>query len=129
MTRLFQGQITDGKLLLDNKADFTGHLQSLDGKRVEVTVEKYRRKRTVDQNSYFHGVVIPLIAKETGEDPETVKAFLKEKFAAKLPAFKTWIPKPTHLMDTVEMTELVERSRVWASEFLNTTIPDPQQVE
>jgi hypothetical protein len=31
-------------------------------------------------------------------------------------------------MDTIEMTELVERSRVWAGEFLKIAIPEPGEV-
>jgi hypothetical protein len=123
----FPGTITDGKLLLDSKADFTAHLHTLEGRRVEISVEKFVKHRTNNQNRYFHGVVIPVIQQETGEDPEKIKAFLKEKFGAKIVTFDSWIPKPTHLMDTVELTELVEGSRLWANEFLKVNIPDPNE--
>jgi len=128
MTPLFDGTIKDGKLLLDKGPKFREYLSSLNGKRVQVTVEKIKHTRSNGQNRYFHGVTCKVIADRTGTDLEVVKAFLKEQFGAKVFFGNKWVPKPTHLMDTLEMVELCDKSRVWAAEFLNTTIPLPGEV-
>jgi hypothetical protein len=40
----FQGIITEGKLLLDNKPQFQSHLHTLGGKRIEVSVERFQEE-------------------------------------------------------------------------------------
>jgi hypothetical protein len=128
MTPLFDGTIKDGKLLLDKGPKFPEYLFSLNGKRVQVTVEKFRQIRSGPQNRYFHGVTCKVIADATGTDLEVVKAFLKENFGAKVFFGNKWVPKPTHLMDPLEMAQLCDGSRVWALEFLNVIIPLPGEV-
>jgi hypothetical protein len=74
----FNGTIKEGKLFLDKAEQFRQHLHTFPtGKRVELTVERFVQKRTLPQNAYLHSVIIPMIAKETGQDAETVKGFLK----------------------------------------------------
>lgn len=42
------------------------HEWSIEGKRVEVTVEKLKHPHTNSQNRYYHGVVVKTIAQHTG---------------------------------------------------------------
>ena len=73
MTPLFTATIEPGKLSfvgLQMERDFGGYLHTLEGRRVTVTVEKEKRKRSNPLNRYYWGVVLQLIAEHTGEDPE-----------------------------------------------------------
>lgn len=54
------------------------------GDLVSVTITSKRPKRTVQQNSYYWGVYLPAIAKETGEyDLERLHTLFKGKFLTK----------------------------------------------
>ena len=72
MSPIFGGTICDNKLMLDKGESFRQYLAGLNGKRVQVTVEKIKHKRTHSQNAYYHGVVVKLISQHTGHDPEQV---------------------------------------------------------
>jgi len=129
MNQVFLGTIREGKLFLDKAGQYKAHLQSFPNeKRVEVTVQKLTHPRTNQQNRYFHGVVCKLISDSTGTDLEVVKNFLKGECGAKVFFGNTWVPKPTHLMDTLEMVELCDKAIAWAAEFLGVKIPLPGEV-
>jgi hypothetical protein len=123
----FPGQITNGKLLLDQAPAFREYLQSLEGKRVDVTVARQLRKRTNDQNRYYW-FILDLISKETGQDPLSLHDAFKFRFSGKITVKGLVIPQSTKTRDTVEFTNYIESIRVWAAEFLNMNIPDPCEV-
>jgi hypothetical protein len=120
----FSGTIQSGKLLLDHKPDFQAHLQTLEGKRVKVSVEKYRRKRTLDQSAYYW-LILGYIAKETGQDPQSLHEAFKYRFSSKVTIKGLVIPQSTTRKDTLEFTEYIENVRQFAREFLNINTPDP----
>lgn len=124
MTPIFPGTVQNGKLLLDNKADFTNHLLSLEGKRVEVTVEKYRRKRTVDQNSYYW-LILDMISKETGQDPLSLHQAFKFRFSGKITVKGLLVPQSSKALDTIDFSTYVDNIKSWAREFLNMELPSP----
>ena len=126
MTPTFHGTVNQGKLLLDDKPNFTGHLHMLEGRRVEVTVAKFRKKRTVDQNAYYW-LILDMISKETGQDPLSLHDAFKFRFSGKITVKGLVVPQSTKMKDTVEFTNYIEQIREWAREFLHMEIPDPQQ--
>jgi hypothetical protein len=83
MTPLFIATIQAGELAFYDRLKFRFHLQSLEGKRVTVTVEKEKRKRSNQQNKCYWRGVLQLIAEHTGEDPENIHEALKAHFAPK----------------------------------------------
>jgi hypothetical protein len=134
MTPIFDGTIRDSKLFLDKGERFKQYLAGLNGKRVQVTVEKIKHTRTHSQNAYYHGVVVKLIAQHTGHDPEQIHEALKHMFSPKWymkmrdgePARS--VPTSTARLDTLEFVEYTEKCRVWATEFLGLQIPLPGEV-
>ena len=109
------------------------YLHTLNGKRVELTVEKLKHPRTNSQNRYYWGVVVHEIAKHTGHDPEQVHELLKQMFSPKwhYPAGligAAGIPTSTTRLDTLEFTDYIEKCRLWANEFLGLQIPLPGEV-
>jgi hypothetical protein len=133
MTIVFLGQVKDGKLSLDKAGQFKDYLHTLNGKRVELTVEKLKHPRTNSQNRYYWGVVVHEIAKHTGHDPEQIHELLKQMFSPKwhYPAGligAAGIPTSTTRLDTLEMTDYIEKCRLWANEFLGLNIPLPGEV-
>jgi hypothetical protein len=135
MNYIFDGTIRDSKLFLDKGEKFKQYLAGLNGKRVQVTVEKIKHSRTLQQNKYYWGVVVKLIAQHTGHDPEQIHELLKQKFSPKwhwnTPVTITptlSVPTSTTRLDTLEFVEYTEKCRIWANEFLNLNIPLPGEV-
>lgn len=100
-----------------------------------ITMEKDFGKRSLSQNAYLHGVVIPLVfegLREAGfdevkdnEDAKTVikNLFLKEKISNGIETFE--IIKDTHKLSTKEMVKFIEEVCKWAAEYLSINIPAP----
>jgi hypothetical protein len=135
MNYIFDGTIRDNKLMLDKAESFRQHLTNLNGKRVQVTVEKIKHSRTTDQNRYYFGVVVKLISQHTGHDPEQIHELLKYMFSPKwhalIPPMATEraIPTSTTRLDTIAFVEYTEKCRMWANEFLGLQIPLPGEVD
>ena len=99
--------------------------------KVEVTIEKWKDQRSVQQNRYYWGVVVKIISDDTGNDPETVHEFLKAKF---LPARETIIKDEkrilagcTHDLNKDNFfADYVDPIRAWYAEF--GYIPDPNEI-
>jgi hypothetical protein len=128
LTPTFQATIQSGKLLLDDKHRFLNYLTGLDGKRVEVKVEREKRRRSNNQNSYYWGVVLKLITDHTGAEPEDIHAALKMHFCPKRFIGNLVAPSSTARLDTVDFEAYLEKVRRWAAEELSINIPDPNQV-
>ena len=126
MTPTFAGTIQDGKLTLDKKAEFAGHLHTLNGKRVNVTVEKQMRRRTLDQNAWYWGVVLKLISEHTGQDAQSLHEAFKFMFSDKITIKGLVIAKSSRTRDTIDFSEYCENIRQWARAFLGVEIPDPK---
>jgi hypothetical protein len=124
--------IKQGKLHFDNLEQFKDYLRTFpDEKRVEVTVDKVKHPRSNQQNRYYHGVVVKLIAKHTGYPVEDVHQALKTMFLTK----DIWFNKrgltitgSSAALDTVAFVEYTEKCRVWANEFLGLNVPLPGEV-
>jgi hypothetical protein len=98
---------------------------------------RHERPRLSDlQRGYWFAVVVPMIAEETGDDEDGVHDDLLRELGPKvLP--KRWRNKKTGKrrqltrrpsimsLNTAQMTDLIDRTRQWAGEFLNLEIPAP----
>ena len=137
-TPIFEAHTVKGKLkMLDHvRAGIKRWISTFaDGTKVEITIKKYRKKRTNLQNSYYWAVVIPILADHVGHDnPEDMHEDLKLYFnpiKSKLnPSNK--IGGTTTKLSTEEFfsaeTSYVERICRWASEQ-GVFIPPPERVE
>lgn len=120
--------------MLDKGQKFRDYLTGLEGKRVQVSVEKITRKRSLSQNKYYHAVVVKLIAEHTGHDPEQIHELLKFRFSPRSEMSlsgtqsATNIPTSTTRLDTIAFVEYTEKCRMWANEFLGLQIPLPGEI-
>ena len=107
------------------------HLIPFRGQTVEVTVERRRKRRTQEQNAYYWGVVIRMIAEECGyrtaEEQQGVHNALREMFLPR--KGKLQIASSTATLDTVQFTDYIEQVRQWAAEELGIYIPDPNEAK
>jgi len=135
MTPLYYGTIQNGKMHLSRteRALFVDYLKTLEGKEIQILVEKRKDQRTVSQNNYMWGVVYKLICDHTGDDLTSFHEWAKDKFLGKKTVVIGGEPREV-TMSTTDLTkdEIFERYidpiRAWAARELEVSIPDPQRV-
>lgn len=96
-----------------------------------VRIIKYAKNRTLEQNRLVHKL-FSIIAEDTGNTPEFIKIFLKERLLSPVIVEGTIngevIPKyslpETSRMTTKELSEFVEKIYAWAHE-LDIPLPHP----
>ena len=104
------------------------------------TLTKPKSNRTNQMNSYYWGVMIKMIAEETGYDDDQVHVLMKQQFGVyELLSIDTdamlggvdfeGIPKSTAKYTVEEMQEYWLKIMRWAAEFLNLQIPEPGEVD
>lgn len=113
----FFGEIIDGKLEIENFSDWAARIHALDGEKIMIKIEKRRKLRSLEQNSYFHGVLLPLLSDELGYTPQEMKGVLKWKFEI----------KHTSELSTVEFEDFTRKVREWASAELGIYLPSPNE--
>ena len=138
-TPIFEGDIIDGKLrLLDHvKKSISLWCRTFKtGTHIEIKITKYRNKRTNEQNRYYWGVVIPILADHFGHDnSEDMHEDLKLKFnpiKSKIEAEKI-IGGTTTKLSTVDFysaeDSYIERICRWAAMEYSVYVPPPQKKE
>lgn len=134
-TEVKQGKLTRNRKLI---MDVIG---SFEGKVIEITIQKKRKKRSNPQNRYYWGLLVPfwrkLLLEEWGEvhTNESTHEFLKMNFGYNEKVdestgeiFRT--PRSTTENSTVEMEEYHEVLRQKAFEMFGAAIPLPnEQIE
>ena len=139
----FLARIAKGSFIIKEKEKFLEFLKKLEEKEVILSVEQKRKIRSNEQNRYFHGVIVKMIAIETcGEDFtesdfEGIKYALKAEHLGTEPVHigkKTWFKaKSTADLTTVEFEDLNRKCRQWAATMpedggLGLYIPLPNEV-
>lgn len=136
---IFEGDIVDGKLKLfpHVRESISRWCQTFkSGSHVDITIRKHKEKRTNEQNRYYFGVVIPILADQFGYDnPEDIHADLKRLFnpiESKIMPGET-IGGTTTTLSTVEFMaaddSYVERICRWAATEHGVFIPPPEKIE
>ena len=123
----------NGKLHLDNPALFRAALKKRQG-RVSVTVESEESTRSDRAHRYYFGVVLKLIAEETGHTIDDLHEVFKSEWNSKTllwtdPATgemtEKRIPQTTTKLKVSEFFDYVEHVRHYAAESLGIVTPDP----
>lgn len=111
---------------------FHKHFESFkEGDHVFVTIEKITREkqRSLDQNAYYWGVVVKILAGETGYTKDEMHEALKVKFLT----YENVKGIPTVLstadLNTKQFEVYLEMVRRWAAMDLGVVIPEPNQVD
>ena len=132
----YYGRVTNGILNISNRYFFDESIKKYEGKDVCISIEKKKRKRSLSQNAYYHGVVVGLIKEgfvsmgHDGIDSQNVHAFLTGRFLFKEIINENGgdvirIPMGTSGLTTTEMMVYIDQCAQFASEYLNVIIPPP----
>lgn len=128
MIPVWHGKISNDTLLLDKWETFATYSHTLNGNRIELVLRKERSQRSNNQNSYYWGVVLPILGDYFGYDADEMHDALKMKFlrhgAADLETVKS-----TTKLNTAEFEDYLERIRRWALTEYSLRVPMPNEVE
>ena len=113
-------------------------ISSLEDGKYTVAIKRATRKRTNNQNDWLWGVVYPRLQQGLIDagweivDIEQVHELCKSNFAAQDLINPTTgevvsLPSSTAKMTTTQFTTYVDKIRSFAGEYLNITIPDPNE--
>ena len=131
--------VDDNGKIVSGRTKLIKALQSFSGKRVTLTIERQFKKRSGQQNRYFHGLVIPLIQQrlqELGWKEAISETWVKD--LVKLQCLKTETVnestgevfetiRNTSGLTTSEFMNLIADIQQWAAEKLDLYIPDPNE--
>ena len=136
---IFEGDIVNKKLKLfdhEKKAIALWATTFPNGTKVDITIRKHKEKRSNDQNRYYFGVVIPILADYFGHDSvESMHEDLKLEFnpvPSKIDTTKI-IGGSTTKLSTEEFfskeDSYVNRICRWSAEKYGLYIPPPKKAE
>lgn len=106
-------------------------IATLKGQAVVITIKREHATRSNQQNRYWWGVVVPLIAEHLGYTNDEMHEALKYKFLrTEAEAAPTDLPKirSTTSLNTKEFTDLIENVITWAGSEFGIEIPLPNEV-
>lgn len=136
---IFEGNVVNNKLKLfdHEKKSIACWISTFkNGTKLDITIRKHKTKRTSDQNAYYWGIVIPILADFFGhDDPEAVHEDLKLKFnpiQSRINLGKN-IGDSTTKLSTIEFfsaeDSYVNRICRWAASEYSIFIPPPKKAE
>jgi len=125
---LFRGTVNDaGAFSADDRFRWLAVLQIMKGKRVEVTLRRERRFRSLKANRFYWGWVLPILAEYTGYSAEELHEALKQKILGTKDTPFGPIPKSTREMDDTQFSDYVHHVQAEAAQ-LGCAIPNPEDV-
>lgn len=131
----------NGKFNPNSKLQFQKIFEALKGQRVELTVKKWHKTRSNNQNSYYWGVIVEMITFAINDlgnefEKDTIHELLRSMFLQTTNEIVnkesgevkqvTYI-KSTTKLTTVEMEVYLEKCRVYAAETFDCYIPNPNE--
>ena len=125
MIPIFRAKVENGKLT-GLPVKYQSYLETLEGKQVEVKVQKERSQRSLNQNNYYHAVVVKMLSDFTGYDIDEMHEILKYEFLKKVNTGGFEYVQSTAKLTTTEFEEYLEKIKTWAS-MLGCVIPDPNE--
>lgn len=140
MTPIFTGQYKSGIIDLDHSTGevltvvcserFTGYLRGLEGKDVELTIQRLRKIRSDNQHG-LHRIWCRVIADEMQESPEEIHRLAKKRAGfvtcKQIGDKKEEFIKSQKDMTTIEMMAVM-RELEWIAQFLGIRLPQPEEL-
>lgn len=121
----FNGTVEKGKLKLNSPEAFNRYIFTLEGP-VTLEIKKVKQGRSLNQNSYYWGVVVPILASDLGYEVEEMHEALKWKFLRvndkELPTVRS-----TAKLSKGEFVEYIDRIIRWAATEYQIIIPLPNE--
>lgn len=127
--RKFYGKVIHGKFVPHDFNSFRHAHILLEGQDAEVTIDRRKRQRSNQQNRYYHGVIVPILADHFGYTAEEMHEALKFEFLKVHEDKPLATVRSTASLSTVEWEEFMSRVREWSSIHYNVYLPEPNEVD
>lgn len=131
------GSIERGKLTIYNKNEFLEILSTWKDCAVEMTLQSKTKGRSLPQNRYYFGCVLPIIKQVLKEqhgisyDTKLAHELLKLKFNSieiyNEDGVIERLPMSTTGLTPAEFEEYLENIRTWCMDFFEVRIPLPNE--
>lgn len=133
LTPIWRGRVLSGGLLvLDRPQDYARYTRSLAGRFVEVVLRRQRTQRSLQQNNFYFGVVVTLLAAHCGYEKDEMHNVLAMRFLRMEDCviMGVRIPRRRHTpdTDTTEFSEYLDACIRLAAE-LGVVVPDPRELD
>lgn len=127
-----------GNLKITNRKQFDADLRQFATKGIRITIER-KSKRSNPQNSYFHGVVIPIVKAhlidlgwKEAKSNEWVKTYIKYNCLIKECINEETGESIKSIGETSglsksEFSDFISEVQQWCAETLDLYIPDPNE--
>ena len=127
-------EVVNGSLKFDLKQKdiLRRWLNNLNGFKVELVIKKYRKKRTIPQNSYYWGIVLDLISEASGYTTEELHELFKRLYLKKeiVIGGKVYeVSVSTKKLNTDQFEKYIEKIKRFAEIKLSLRIPNPNEVD
>lgn len=107
----------NGEVRIHKKDKFVQFVQGLGDGIIEITAQKRRRTRSLEQNAYYWAVIIPIVSDWMGEnDFEVTHDILKSRFNEKRNRKGHKYVGSTTKMTTTEFMEYLDKIIKWCAE-------------
>lgn len=130
-------RVNHGRLPSQSSEAIRKFLEKLEGKQIEINIKQVRKTRSLDQNAYYHKVIVGMVRdalEELGHELSHLECheWLKGKFnyasvANKEGEYIADLPKSTASLSTTDFNDYNEKIRRWSAEILKTYIPLPNE--
>jgi len=127
--RIHYGTVRYGQFFPDDPKKYYRALYRNEGKEVEITVRRKRKKRSGRENRYYWAVIVDILANHLGYTPQEMHEALKWELLRIRHRGKPDTVKSTADLSTVEFEDYCSRARMWASAELGCYIPLPNEVD
>jgi hypothetical protein len=132
----FTGRVTEnGTLHIVHRAKFDEDIKRFSGKDIELLVQKKKAYRSSPQNRYYWGIIVELVMQGMNHvgnemNKQETHEFIKANFNYKEivneetgEVFRATLS--TSELNKSEFSEMTEKIKRFAAEYLNVEIPDP----
>ncbi len=131
----FRAKIVEGQpmIAVQQQCQYEAYLTGLEGKDVDLIVQRQQRSKSLNQLAYLHGVVFRLASEESGYTPNEVKGLLKGEFLTEYVVSKTTgkeIPIVKSLADLKvgEMAKFIDDCIIIVAKNWHVVVPPPDTV-
>jgi len=130
--------VINGKLTASASAAIRNMLAAYEGKTIRIEIKRNRKKRSLNQNAFYFGVVLPMVCgmwAEYGDnaDPEVVHNYLKGEVGGMKEAVTApdgsiiWHVKSSKDEDTIDWEKWMDEIRAWAAPY-GLSVPYPNEI-
>jgi len=128
MKPTFRIKINNGKVVFEDRYKFDEFLKGIEDKEKLLIIDDIKKPRSENENRYYWGVVIKILADELGYlDKNDVHDAMRLRFLKENGKLETI--RSTASLSTQEFEEYLSKIRIFASSELNIIIPEPNSVE